>query len=287
MNTRTALWHDIHPARRWALVWPREHGGWGILFVALLTGIAVGTPLGANLQGEIWLLAAASALFCARTPIENALFPGSPFRPRSTSELRWMAFVAATFSAIAGVAVAMLFGGPLPPGLFAVILLAAGIFVVQNALKMAGRHTRIVTQLTGAVGLTATAAMAYSVAAGRMDRVALILWAANGLFAINQILYVQLRVQQVKAANHKRALVNKRVFVGSEFLTATCLTFWWQIGWIPGAVLLAFVPALMRGAIWCLLPGNRSLDIRRLGKKELANGLAFAGLLFIAFRVSL
>src|SRR5579875_2310412 len=286
MERWTIPWRDIQPNRRWPLVWPREHGAWGILFVSLFSGIAVGASSKVTLVREVWLLTAA-AVFCARTPIENALFPDCPLHPRTVSELRWMAFFAAAFSVIVGVALAMLFADPLPAGFFAVGVLAGVTLELQSVLKMAGRQLRVFAQLTGALGLTATAAMAYSVAMARMDRVALALWATNGLFATNQILYVQLRIQQHRAATHKKALVYKRVFIGTEFLTAACLTFWWRISWIPAATLLAFVPALLRGAIWCILPSNRSLDIRRLGTEELAHGLVFAGLLSIGFRVSL
>lgn len=286
METRTTLWRDVDPIRRWTLVLPREHGAWGILLVSWLTGMAAGASSGGALGRELWLLVVAGAVFCASTPVENALFPDGPLRPRTAGELRWMSLFAAVFSAIAGAALAMLISDPLPAGFFVVGGMAAGILEVQIALKIMRRHLRVVAQLTGVLGLTALAAMAYSVATARIDRVALALWAINGLFATNQILYVHLRIRQQRIATHRKGFVDKRVFVGCELLTAALLTVWCRIGWIPSAVLIAFAPILMRGAIWCLLPGKQSLSIRRLGKEQLAHGLLFAGILFLAFKVS-
>lgn len=144
METRTTLWRDIDPIRRWALVLPREHDAWGILLVSSLTGISVGTAFASNLPREMWLLAAAGALFCARTPVENALLPDDPLRPRSISELRWMSLFAAVFAAIAGVALAILFTDPLPAGFLAVGLIAAATLEAQVALKLMRRYLRVV-----------------------------------------------------------------------------------------------------------------------------------------------
>lgn len=286
MGTGTTFLSGSNPVRRWTLVLPREHGAWGILLVSWLTGMAAGASSGGTLGRGFWLLVVACALFCASTPVENALIPDGPLRPRTPGELRWMSLFAAVFSAIAGAALAMLMADPLPAGFFVVGVMATGILEAQIALKIMRRDLRVVAQLTAVLGLTALAAMAYSVATARMDRVALALWAMNGLFATNQMLYVHLRIRQQRTATRRKGFIDKRVFVGCELLTATLLTVWCRIGWIPAAMLIAFVPILMRGAIWCLLPGKQSLNIRRLGKEQLAHGLVFAGILFLAFKIS-
>jgi len=253
--------------------------------VSLLTGAAVGASSASALAREGWLLTAAVAVFCARTPVENALSPDSPFRPRTTSELYWIALFAAAFSAIAGVALGVLLAGEMPAGFYVVGLVAAGIFGVQAVIKRSGRRLRLLAQLTGALGLTATAAMACCVATGRTDRLALVLWATNWLFATNQILYVQHRIHESRAGNHKKKLVGKQFFLISEILTAACLGAFWRIGLIPAGSLIAFVPALMRGVILPLLPDGRPLEIRRLGKGELTHALIFAVLLILSFKI--
>ena len=54
-------------------------------------------------------------------------------------------------------------------------------------------------QVIGAIGLTSTAAGAYYVTTGQLDRIAIALWLANWLFAGNQIHFVQLRIRSSRA----------------------------------------------------------------------------------------
>src|SRR5689334_9081337 len=53
------------------LVWPREHGAWGMLFVPLATGAAVGLMHGGSAATLGLLVVAAFSLFCLRTPVES------------------------------------------------------------------------------------------------------------------------------------------------------------------------------------------------------------------------
>jgi hypothetical protein len=75
-------------------------------------------------------------------------------------------------------------------------VVAAGLFTVQAAVKRSGRVGRLVSQIAGAFGLSVVAVAAWAVVAGRVDPEALALWLINGLFATNQILYVQLRIRE-------------------------------------------------------------------------------------------
>jgi hypothetical protein len=55
--------------------------------------------------------------------------------------------------------------------------------------------------MIGAAGLTATAPAAYYVVTSRLDAAAWSLWAANLMFAMNQIQYVQLRKANLRFRN--------------------------------------------------------------------------------------
>ena len=73
---------------------------------------------------------------------------------------------------------------------------AAGIaFLIQAAVKRIWRRARTAAQIIGAAGLTSTAPAAYYVVTGHLDATAWSLWAANLLFAINQIQFVKLRIR--------------------------------------------------------------------------------------------
>ena len=65
-------------------------------------------------------------------------------------------------------------------------------------------------QIIGAIGLTSTAAGAYYVASGTLDRTAVLLWIANWLFAADQIHFVQTRIrgQQLTSATRSSPAEN-------------------------------------------------------------------------------
>src|ERR1051326_6297748 len=69
------------------LVFPREHGAWGMLLVPLLTGGILGLRTGHDLGSLALLIAACLSLFCLRTPLEN-LVGVSPYRARTAGERR-------------------------------------------------------------------------------------------------------------------------------------------------------------------------------------------------------
>lgn len=278
------FWSEISPMRRRALVWPREHGAWGILFVSLITGAATGFSSLSYFPRLLWLTLAATAAFSLRTPIENRL-PASPLRPRTSSEWRWVntAIVAYVLSCI--LAVGMLWRD----GALALVwmpgIVAAGLFALQAVVKRAGHAGRVLGEIIGGFGLAVVAMASWAVAAGRFDREALTLWLLNGLFATNQILYVQLRIHETRDSTRPLLSRDKLLFLAGEALTVVVLVAAWRAGVMPGLALLAFLPILVRGAVWSVRSGARPLKIHRLGKTELAHAILFGLLLIASYRV--
>ena len=136
--------------------------------------------------------------------------------------------------------------------------------------------------MIGALGLTASAAAAYYVAAGALDRRAITLWIANWVFSAAQIQFVQLRIHAAKLqAGPQRISAGSRMLVGEFLLVAILLTFWLR-GEVPLLVPIAFLPLLVRTAAW-FFRRPEPLRLRRLGFTELANALVFGGLLSIAY----
>ena len=66
------------------LIAPREHGAWGLLFVPLVTGGAVGLLAGGDVAPLIAFTVAALGLFWIRTPLESWLGNGL-FTPERTA----------------------------------------------------------------------------------------------------------------------------------------------------------------------------------------------------------
>lgn len=279
-----AFWRDVHPARRRTLVWPREHGAWGILLVSLVTGSTIGFSSPANFPRLLWLTMAVVAAFCLRTPLENSL-PASPFRARGPAEWRWVIGAAFTYALWGAFAVGMLGRGGALSLIWQPALAAAGFFALQAAVKRSGRAGRLPGEVIGAFGLALAAVAGWAVAAGGIERQALTLWILNGLFAANQILYVQLRIREARGAAAASRSGNRMLFLAGEALIALLLIAGAGAGLIPRLALLAFVPVLARGGIWSLRADHWPLQIYRLGKSELFHSILFGLLIIAAFRL--
>src|SRR5690349_4312125 len=85
--TDTGMPAAARSSRLFHIVFPREHGAWGMLLVPLLTGGLIGLRNGQGIPLLVALVGCSVALFCARTPLE-ALAGASPIRARNASERR-------------------------------------------------------------------------------------------------------------------------------------------------------------------------------------------------------
>jgi hypothetical protein len=277
---------QVNPLQRERLrsfVLPREHGAWGMLLIPLLTGAWIGFETGGDIFPLILFILASLSLFCLRTPAEVWLGT-APLRAQAPSE-RWLVFCSIlVYAGIAALSVGWLLWRERAWGLLLIGGASAVFFVAQAILKKLGRSTRMAAQLVGAMGLTATAAGAYYIVAGRLDRQALILWAANWLFAANQIHFVQTRIHGARCATQGEKLREGRWFLAGEVGTALLLAAGWRLGHLPPLATLAFVPALIRGGRW-FCQGKKPLSIHRLGFTELAHSLVFGVLFILGFQL--
>ncbi len=263
-----------------ALVWPREHGAWGILLVPLATGAAVGLTRGGHVVGVVIFALAALALFCLRVPVEVALGT-TPWRIQTGAEREAVANFIGLYAAIAALTLGLLFWRGYERGLLAIGATSALAFGAQALLRKLGRATRMLSQIVGALGLTSTAAGAYYVATGRFDATALVLWGANWLFVANQVQFVQLRIHAARADHVGEKLGQGWTFLAAEAASVVLLITAWRVGWLSPWAMLAFVPALARGTAW-FLAGRQPLAVRRLGWSELSYGITFGALLTAA-----
>ena len=283
MSSPTFSFHTSGAARLLSFVWPREHGAWGMLLVPLATGAVVGRPVGDRMVSLLLLAVAALGLFCARTPLE-AWLGISPWRAQNPRERRAVFHSIYVYTSVSLGALAILLWQIRSSGLYLLGAVVAAAFLGQAILKRRGRQTRMAAQLVGSVGLTATTAAAYYVASGRLDTTAVVLWAANWVFAANQIQYVQTRLRSAQATTVGERLTQGKWFILSEIGMAFALALAWRKGWLPSLVLLAFAPVLLRGLPWVFSTTGR-LQIRRLGISELLHAGLFAALLIAGFHI--
>jgi YwiC-like protein len=269
----------LNQARLRSFVLPREHGAWGILLVPLITGATVGLLRGGAVVPVLLFLLASMSLFCLRTPAEAAL-GASAQRMETPGERRLVALAIAAYSAAAAIALAAMLWGGNNPGLLLLGAIAAFSFGAQAALRKLGRATRMASQMVGSIGLTSTAAGAYYVATGRFDTTAWMIWAANWLFAANQVHMVQLRIRNAKVAGLKARLARGWKFLSGEILTVALLVAFYHFRLLPKMSVVAFHPMLLRGAAW-FFKKPRPLQVHRLGWMELGFALIF-GVMFVS-----
>lgn len=265
-----------------ALIAPREHGAWGLLLVPLLTGGIVGILDGGSGLPLAAFTLAALALFWLRTPLESWLCTGI-VRAETPQERQSVAVTCVVLAGVAASALAFLFARG-SRDLLWLGSMAAFAFVMQALLRKLSRKTRMVSQIVGAVGLTITAPSAYYVVAGRIDRDAWALWIANILFAGDQIHFVHLRIHPARLSGWAQKLENGRDFLIGEVLLMVALFAGWRLHVLPGPVMFAFLPLLIRGSAW-FFEGQKPLAVRRLGWTELAHALVFGIILITAFEL--
>jgi hypothetical protein len=275
---------DLPHRRLGSLIVPREHGAWGLLFVPLATGGAIGVLAGGSGLPLLALTIAALALFWLRTPLESWLGTGL-LRAQGQRERRSVGVIILILAVVAALALASLFSHGRNHDLLLLLgLIAMVAFLAQGLLRKLGRRTRMLSQLVGALGLTVTAPAAYYVVTGKLDHDAWTLWLANFLFAGNQIHFVQLRIHSARAAGWAQKFFSGQGFLAGQLLLATALLFAWRFALLPAIAALAFLPLLGRGIAW-FFEGPKSLAVGKLGWSELAHSILFGIVLIAGFHL--
>ena len=267
------------PGRQRSLIIPREHGAWGILLVPLSTGAAVGLLEGGRALPLVPLVIAALGLFWLRTPLESWIGT-TPVRARTPGEFRLVRNTAIALALMSIAALGWLFNAGRNRELAWIGAAAAVAFLLQALIRRVWRNARTAAQMIGAAGLTSTGPAAYYVVTGRLDTSAWSLWAANLLFAMNQIHFVQIRIQAAQAKTRRQKLSIGRAFLAGQICTVALLTGACALRLFPWPAAIAFGPVLCRGFAW-FTAGARPLAIHALGKSELAYACAFGVLLVI------
>jgi hypothetical protein len=263
------------------LVWPREHGAWGILVIPLITGAVIGLGRAESIWPVILFASASLAVFCLRTPVES-LLGNAPMRAQTDSERASVTKYALCFAAIAALSLSMLLWGGRHPALLLIGTIAGVSFALQILVCRLGRGGRTAAQLIGALGLTSTSAGACYVLTGQFDTLAVALWLVNWMFVANQIHFVQIRIHGARLSTAREKLLHGWLFLCGQAVTLAALVVFWRSELLPGLALFAFLPVLVRGALW-FVRGTRPLQVRRLGMSELVHAVVFGVLLIAGF----
>jgi hypothetical protein len=251
------------------------------LLVPLFTGVAAGMASAPRLWPLLAFTIAALSLFWLRTPIES-LTGTSPLTAHTSQEW-WTAFLASVL--LSGISVACLTGLMWKGRNLELLLFGtvAGVaFVAQAVLRRLGRRARMAAQLVGIIGLTCTAPAAYYIGTGRLSERAFVLWAANWVFAGNQIHFVQLCIHSSRAVRFSERFARGRVFFLAQPALLAVLVVAALLRAVSPFMIFAFVPALVRGTRW-FFRQSEPLNVKSLGWSEMKQGVMFGILLAIAF----
>ncbi len=263
------------------MVIPREHGAWGMLLVPLATGAVVAAGSKARYGSLAVFVFAAVDMFWLRTPFE-AWLGTTPIKAQSPQERSMVLRVALLLSAAGAVGIGWLFSAGLAKGLLLIGAVCAAAFLLQAIVKRIGRSGRMPAQVIGAVGLTATTAAAYYVTCGRLDRVAFALWAANWLFAGNQVHFVQIRIRGSLAETSVHKMRQAYGFLAGQVVLMAVILVGSHVAFFPRFTVLAFIPVLLRGSFW-FVRDRQPLNVQKLGFSELRHALLFGALICAAF----
>ncbi len=270
---------NVRRERRRALIVPREHGAWGLLLVPMITGAGIAFRECSHIFPLILLSAAALSLFWLRTPVES-LLGTSAMRAQSSEEYRTVKSFVMGLGAIAAVALGALLWAGRNAELWPLGAAVLAAFAGQALLKKLGRRARMLSEVVGTIGLTASAPAAYYVITGNFNATAWMLWLANILFAGDQIHYVQLRLHTATVEGFRAKLTRGWAFAAGQALMTAVLTLACLSRLMPAIVSLAFSPLLFRGWFY-FIQEPAPLIVRRLGWNEVKHAAAFC-VLFIA-----
>jgi hypothetical protein len=270
----------MNGARMRTMLWPREHGAWGILLVPMATGAALGFMQHGSAAALLLFLFGALSLFCLRTPVE-ALLGASAVRAQQGAERQWVLLGAAVYGVIDAACLSALLWGGRNRGLFLLGAVAAASFLLQAVLRKMGRATRTGSQIIGSIGLTCTATGAYYVMTEQLDARAIGLWAANWLFSANQIEFVQLRIHAAKVAGFMQRLAAGWHAIAGIAVTILLLIGVFELHMMPKRAVLAYHPMILRN-LWWYFQKPAAIRVHRLGVRELISNLVFGVILIVA-----
>ena len=267
-----------------SLIVPREHGAWGLLLVPMVTGAGVAFRESSHIVPALLLLVAALALFWLRTPLES-LLGTSALRAQTPEERRSVAIVIAVLGSVAALTLGTLLWAGANPWLWGIGVTTGAAFVAQALLKKIGRRTRMLSEIVGTIGLTASGPAMYYVMTGNFGLTAWVIWIANLIFAGDQIHYIQLRIHTVRVEGFWNKLKRGWAFAAGQLLMTAALTIACLSGLIPAIASIAFSPLLFRGWFY-FIQESEPLAVRKLGWNELTHAVAFCVLFVGAFAIA-
>jgi hypothetical protein len=268
---------------------PDDHGAYVMLLFPLVVGIVVGIaknspanhiPILAFVFLSLLLLAA----FFAHAPLEVVFKPNVNDRARHRAQT-WLV-IYGIILAVCGISLLLAWQ------LWGILWLALPALVplVVDLISRKSRKQRSLgVRLTGIGGLVLSAPAGYYVATGKLDTLALGLWAVNLIYYGSSLFYVRVwfearRLEKVRKPGQTLVpdwlLKITLIYHSLGLLLFVGLALW---GILPWTALLAFAPLGFKLGMALRRPPI-NIPIKQVGLFELSQSLVFTFLLILALR---
>lgn len=256
------------------MILPKEHGSWALLYGPFVIVILA---FGSFDFRTLLLFVSLTALFLTHEPLAklSRTSAATVGVKRVRYWKKWLLGYAIT-GLISGLWLLLRYDlwFLLPAGVL------IGSFLIVNLYFVSRRQDRqLLSELLGVLGLTTSGPITYYVVTGALDSTAFVIWIVCLLYFSSAVFYVKMRVSRFTG---REARFQTTLCIAYHLFLVMALAFLVQAGWIPGLIVLGFIPLLIRSA-WPLVKPDKRLNFKRIGYSEVAYTVIFvlaAGLTF-------
>lgn len=254
---------------------PAEHGGWGFLVEPMLLGLIVAP----SLPGAAICIAAAAA-FLLHQPLKIAV------KDRAKGRVFERTRLAQRFVLLYGMAAAAAFAAATLTGdirFWVPLLIALPPAAVQLYAEYRSEGRSLISESAGALALAATAPAIILAAQGDAQSAtatAALAWLLLALRGVPSILYVRLRLRQIRGKSEETRPTDTRLAVGAH-IVGVGLTFALWAGAMISPLATAATGILLARAVRGLTSAV-AVPARVVGVQEVIIGLVYALLCALA-----
>lgn len=264
------------------LLFPREHGSWGMLLFPLISAMVLTRTWS---WGFVPAVAAALAVFLIREPLvveARQRYVWKDIRPETAAARRSL-FVSGALAALSGAWLLVL--APLE-WLIALGMVAGGLTAayIYGALHNLQRSPLL--QIAGSIGLTASALLPY-LALGRLpDEALVLLMSAHVIHGAGSVLVVHARLEATRALKTGAALHSRHLAAASWLVLHAAAAATLALTGRPWLGLILAIPLAIHAADLARLkdPPFLRTPLRRVGFRELGLSTVFSILVVAALR---
>lgn len=259
---------------------PREHGAWGIVAIPYLTAAAIaGSVRAAVLTGALAVL----LVFLARYPLEILLIPAAHTRAGrpDRDKVQRYAWVYGVLAAGAGACLLVFWQLYL---LVPLALAGLALFGLRVWWGRSREERSVAAEVTGTVGLTLTALVAWICATGGLNSTGWLVWGLNALFFSSGIVYVKARIGARLARQRGETASGATFAVVFHALVLLSVLGMVSARWFSPWVAVPYGLAVAR-AVWGLSASEKAFALRRLGWSEVGLSAVFGAFLILGFRL--